>query len=165
MRTALQYLQQRARTEREMRSKLESKGFDAEVVSYILSRLYATDLLDDARFAAEWVQARSHKALGARRIRQELRAKGVPDDVADNALSALLEVDGFDATDTDGMDAAVNTSRSSAVAYAQRGLRRLNGQPDDVVKRKLTESLVRRGYSFSDARAAVLTAINPADRE
>ncbi|MDR1261862.1 MAG: regulatory protein RecX [Oscillospiraceae bacterium] len=158
MRTALLYLRERARTESEIRDKLEKKGFDAEVVAYILTRLRATGLLDDARFARDWAQARARKAIGSRRIRQELRMKGVSDSDTDAAIIAMRDQDAIQDAEF-GDSSEYDPALASAVAFARRGLRRLSGQPDADVRRKLTQSLVRRGYSFTDARSAVSSAM------
>ncbi|MDR2657080.1 MAG: RecX family transcriptional regulator [Oscillospiraceae bacterium] len=158
MHAALLYLREHARTEREMRDKLEKKGFDAEVVSYIVTRLRATGLLDDARFAIDWAQARARKAIGSRRVRQELRVKGVSDADADAAIIAMRGKDSIPDAEFDD-SGEYDPTLASAIAFARRGLSRLSGQPAADVRRKLTQSLVRRGYGFTDARSAVSSAM------
>jgi regulatory protein len=149
-RAALTYLQRRARSEHETRAKLESKGYSAEIITQVLSRLREASLINDARFAKDWVQARSRKALGSRHIRKELRAMGVADVISNAALASLAEPD--DPLDED-------SPQSYAIAYARRCLRKLAGKPDDVIKHKLIQSLMRRGFSYDDAKSAASQAI------
>lgn len=154
MQTALGFLRERARTEHEIREKLTKKEFDEDIISYVVGRLRALGVLDDTRFAKEWVQARVKKALGARRIRQELRRKGLSDADIAEALALITEDE-----DSDDSDSISNISRNSAAVFARRAVRRLDGQPDAVVMRKITQALVRRGYSWQDARGAALSAM------
>jgi regulatory protein len=139
---ATRFLQRRARSEHEIRVKLEEQGFTGEVISYVISRLVDTRLVNDARFAAEWVESRSRKAMGPARIRRELRAMGIDEETAGGAMALLAEDAGGEVPD-------------GALEYARRGLRHMSGQPEGDIRRKLTASLVRRGYGFAEARRAV----------
>lgn len=87
---ALNLLGYRSRSRAEIAKRLSRAGYAEEVVEEVLSRLEDLGLIDDARFSASWVNSRvAGKGLGKARIRWELRQKGVADEVAEEALSAV----------------------------------------------------------------------------
>jgi regulatory protein len=89
---ALDLLSHRARTRAELRRKLVSKGFRPARVDLCLDRLARRGLLDDRAVASAFVRDRiRHRPRGRARLAQELRAKGVPDSVAREAVEAVLE--------------------------------------------------------------------------
>ena len=55
---ALFLLEVRARSRREIETRLSQKGYEEEVVLQVLEKLTRLELLDDAQFAAQWVEAR-----------------------------------------------------------------------------------------------------------
>ena len=135
---AMNLLSYRPRTEAEIRQRLEKAGYAAGVIDQVVERLRATNLVQDAGFAREWVEnrgtfrPRSHKMLAF-----ELRRKGVTEDVIQNALS---EAD----SDTD-------LAYQSAVKYA----RKLRGMEFQEFRRRLLGFLGRRGFNFETAAPIV----------
>jgi regulatory protein len=88
-------------------------------------------LVDDEAFARAWVQSRQQgKGLARRALAQELRRKGVDDEVASTALD---EVDPDDEVE-------------SARALVRRRLRMVGDLPRDTAVRRLTGLLARKGY-------------------
>ena len=65
--SALRLLGVRARSRHEMRERLTRKGFDADTVDEVMTRLDKHQLLDDTDFAAEWVRSR-HLNSGKGRV-------------------------------------------------------------------------------------------------
>jgi len=119
------------------------------------ARAVALDLLarkawtchHDARaFAAAWAASRgSGQGLGARRLRAELRARGVDRDLVEAALTGVAEVE-----------------ETRARLLAARRLPALAGQRPDRVARRLHDYLLRRGFRGSVARRVVASACREA---
>jgi len=88
---ALRILGYRFNSELELRRKLQRKKFEKPLVDATIARLREEKWLDDARFAGAFVRTRSRKRIGAKRIALELRAAGVDDDVAAQAISENVD--------------------------------------------------------------------------
>lgn len=59
-------------------------------VEYVLQQLVADGFVDDRRFARAYVRSKAnYSGWGARKIRTSLRAKGLPDDIVDDALQQI----------------------------------------------------------------------------
>lgn len=95
-----------------------------------MARLDALGYLDDEAFARFWVENRdTFKPRGPLALRQELRQKGVPDQIIDTVLETV-----------DVEDAAYRA--------AQKKLSRYRGETLTDFKRKLGGFLGRRGFGF-----------------
>jgi regulatory protein len=89
---ALSLLSYRARTRTELTRKLLGKGFHHARIEPCLDRLEERGLLDDAALASSFVRDRIRFRPRSRtRLAQELRAKGVDDAVAREAVDQVLE--------------------------------------------------------------------------
>lgn len=126
---ALSYVARRPHSEAVLRDKLKQK-FDEGFVDDAIQRLNQLGYLDDEAFARQWVEERG-TARGKRLLQQELRRKGVADGVIELVL---------DDTDTDEV--------AQARALAAKRLSRLSGHSPEVVRRRMTDYLLRRGYSY-----------------
>lgn len=138
MEKAVALLASRARTEREIADALRQNAYPEQTVARVMARLHEAGYLDDGDFAEQWAASRASKGLGARRIRLELRQKGVDPDTIESALSSVDE--------EDQMDGALKAARKAA-----RG--KELSQPSE--RQKVLAALARRGYDFSTARAAL----------
>lgn len=120
-----------ARSRSELSTKLARKGVPEAVAARLLDRFEEVGLVDDQAFARAWVQSRQPgKGLARRALAQELRRKGVDDEVARVALD---EVDPED---------EVQTAR----VLVRRRLRTVGGLDRDTAVRRLTGMLARKGY-------------------
>jgi regulatory protein len=127
----LDQLAGRARSRKELADKLAGKDVPTEVAERLLDRFEEVGLVDDAAFARSWADGR-HRARGLapRAIAQELRRKGVDDEVAKEALEQI------------GGEEQEQTAR----ALVRKKLRSL-GRFDDTTKtRRLVGMLARKGY-------------------
>lgn len=90
----LRLLEVRPRAKREFEERLRQKGYEAEVISEAIAALARWGWVDDAQFAAQWVQSRSraHPA-GARRLRAELAQKGIAREEIEQAVAAVTDED------------------------------------------------------------------------
>lgn len=143
---ALRLLSHRARTRRELETRLRQKGFPATRIRPCLDALEGKGLLDDEAVAAAFVRDRlRHRPRGRPRLVSELRAKGVETDLAMAAIDRVFE-------DEEVSDAAL--ARESAEAWlARQGAAILEALGPDAdtpqrekARRRLYGYLSRRGF-------------------
>lgn len=131
----------RARSRREVETRLLKKGHVDEAVAAALERLASAGLLDDADFARRYVADKQGlSGWGVVRIRRGLAQLGVPADLVDAALTG--EQSGCDE------------------AELERALRMLSrkGAPEhplETARRRAYQALLRRGFSAPVAYSAV----------
>lgn len=85
---ALNLLTRRDHTIAELKQKLAVRGFPAASINETIDKLTGQGLLDDKRFAARWTESaiRSGRGYGLR-ILQELQRRGVPREIAADAVA------------------------------------------------------------------------------
>ena len=125
----------RALSKRELTSRLIKKGAgqaDAEAAAGWLEDIGA---LDDAAYAAALVRHYASKGYGPARVREELRRRGVDRELWDAALEELPKAE-------DTLDALIRKKCRGDLS-------------DPREKKRLSDALLRRGFSGSDVRAAM----------
>ncbi len=133
----------RARSEGEIRQKLQKQGYLDETTEMVCFRLRQLKFLDDEQFATAWVASRIRKRLGTHRIVMELRQKGISRDVIDRVMSELSE----------------DAGQEEACQMAQKLLQRYRNDPPQKQVQKTIAGLARRGYGFSQAKEAIDEAL------
>lgn len=94
---ATRLINHRDRSEAELRHRLTEaleEGEEPRLVDTVVSRCLDNGMLDDERFAHEWVRQRQHnqkKSVSV--LRRELRDKGVASPVIEDALSQVSDED------------------------------------------------------------------------
>lgn len=132
---ALRLLGVRPRTEHEIRDRLRRKEFLPEHIDKTVTRLRDLNLLDDSQFARLWVANRQNLSpRGSHALRQELRAKGVDRQVADEVIAETTDLDSE-------REACVEVARKAAHKY-------LNAPDRATFNRKFGSYLQRRGFRF-----------------
>jgi len=124
-------LSYRARSRREIETRLKRKGISETVISETAQRLAELGLLDDTKFAEAFARDRlefAHK--GRRVIYAELRKKGIPKPIVEQALSNAPDED------------------KSATEVLDKVSRRYAALEPRERYRKLSDLLLRRGFSF-----------------
>lgn len=145
---AVALLAQRARASGEIRQKLRRKLYMEDTIEMVLYKLEKERLMDDESFARDWAASRARSQIGRSRIMRELRMKGIPQDMAENALEEL------DEQEEDG----------AAAALAGKLLRRYSSEADErKAMQKLLAAMARRGYGYDESRQAIETAIRQMD--
>ena len=135
---ALTLLEVRARARREIETRLGQKGYDESVIAQVLEKLTRLQLVDDAQFAAQWVEARSRtggsRPMGKRRLTQELFGKGVAKEQIAEAVERV----------SDDQELAL------ARAAARKKVRAVPTDRDALhaERRKLMGFLQRRGFGW-----------------
>jgi regulatory protein len=71
----------------ELSSRLAERGYSGEAILAAVESLQAERLLNDERYAENFVHAHSQRGQGPRRIRQELSAVGLEDSLIEAALA------------------------------------------------------------------------------
>lgn len=143
---ALDQLAARARSEQELRQKMARRDVPADVADEIIERFSQVGLVDDAAFAHALTATRSEVGKqGKARIRQELRAKGVDRETADEALDALDP----------------EAERQAALTLARRRVRSMAGLERHVARRRLSGVLARRGFSYSIVSSVLEDVLGP----
>lgn len=139
---ALAYLGYSPRTEREVRQKLIRSDFDEAVAEDTVVRLRELGYLDDAAYARSYVEARfRNKGYGPGRLRSDLMRRGIASALIDAALDEMIEQD-------DVLEAARR--------HAEKRWPRLAAEADPRKRRKkLSDYLVRRGFSFDIVRSVI----------
>ena len=146
----LDQLTGRARTRSELAEKLAGRNVPGEIARRLLDRFEEVGLVDDAAYAREWVaQRQSGRGLARRALAQELRRKGVEDEVAREALD---EID-----DDDEVEAARRLVRAK--------LRSVRALDNDKAMRRLVGMLARKGYGPGMAYAVVKDELGADDLE
>ncbi|ABL81847.1 MULTISPECIES: regulatory protein RecX [unclassified Nocardioides] len=146
----LDQLTGQARSRKELSDKLASRNVPDEVASRLLDRFEEVGLVDDRAFARAWVQSRQpNKGLARRALAQELRRKGVADEVAREALD---EVDPAD-------------EEAAARALVRKKLRSLARVDETTATRRLVGLLARKGYGSGLAFAVVRDELASAGQE
>jgi regulatory protein len=157
--TALHLLSHRARTRAELRRRLLDKGHPGPRVDACLRRLEERGLLDDEAVASAFVRDRLRfRPRGPRRLSAELRAKGIPADVAADVVAGVLEDQ-----EISERDLAQRAARQWLSRQGQAVLGALAGEARSAAsqkaQRRLHGYLARRGFgseALSDATALVI---------
>jgi regulatory protein len=140
---ALNMLAFRARTVSELRRQLLRKGEPVPDVDAAIRRLLEQRLLNDEDFARQFARVKLTGAGASRfKIVQELGRKGIAKPMAEEALSALKESDGLDASET-------------IHRVAARKWRTLSKLDEQTGRRRLYAFLARRGFNPDDIRGAM----------
>ena len=134
---ALNYLSYRDRSRSELEQHLTRHDISPELSAEVLVRLNENGMLDDRRFARNWMENRSELRPRSRRMLAfELRQKGLEDPDIQQALESV-----------DDDDAAYRAASAN-----QRKLRNLDW-PD--FRNRLSGFLARRGFSYATAAPIV----------
>lgn len=132
--TAADLIGKRAMSRRDLERKLQEKGASEAEARYAAEWLEAIGAINDADYAALLVRHCAQLGYGSARIRDKLYEKGVPRELWEDALDTLPD-------------------QSEDVDRFLRS--KLRGElPDEKEKKRLTDALLRRGFSWGDVRAA-----------
>ncbi len=139
---AARMLSQRDYTVYQVEQKLLEAGYAEATTRRVSDYLQQRRFLDDERYAQNLLRRKQQK-MGSRGIRMALRQKGVPAQVAEQAMDALSDEDQL----------------SAATALAQKYLARKAWEPIEA-RQKGIAFLARRGFGYDLARRAVSTVVS-----
>jgi len=144
---AMLFLSYRARSESEIRQNLRKHEVPEPVIEQTLERLKQAGLANDDKFARAWVENRSALRPRSRRMMaMELRQKGL---------------------DAEAISSATESVDDEALAYeaAQKRVPRLKNLEWNEFRKKLSDFLGRRGFSYSVIAPVVTRIWNEARRD
>ena len=119
-------------SKKELTDRLRRKGAEPEAAAAAAERMAELGAVDDAAYAGAVVRHYVALGYGKGRAEQELRRRGVPRDLWDEALAQLPE------------------AGDAVRAYLRS---RLRGRvPDRAEVKKLSDALLRRGFSWNEIR-------------
>lgn len=130
----------RLRSEQELYQRLRGKKFSEETSRRVVDFLKEKEFLDDAEFARLWISSRIKKPLGLRRLKFELKLKGVDKETIE--AQARKACRGYNEGEV------VNT-------LAQAKFNTLKNLDPLKAKRRVFAFLVRRGFSSEAAGDAL----------
>jgi regulatory protein len=142
----------RYRSEREIRDYLKRLSFKRKikeqdelsevVVEALIEKLKKRDLINDLRFAKEWVEARRRsKKKGINALKSELFQKGIYREVVEEVLSNEAE---------SGLDEI-----SLAKEALEKKLRVWKNLPQPEFKQKAIQFLMRKGFNYDIAKQVI----------
>ena len=135
---AVSMLARRPCSKGEIIQHLKRHHYTDYVISLVICKLEKENLLNDQEFCKLWIQHRIHK-YGSRRIRQELRSKGISESTTDDALSCV--------TDEEMLE--------SAIVLAGKAWEKYRTEEDTYkARQKIIASLVRKGFDWDVAKQA-----------
>ena len=122
----------------------------ADIAGRLLDRFEEVGLVDDEAFARSWIASRQPgKGLARRALAQELRRKGVDDEVAREALDEIEPA----------------AEEEAARALVRKKLRSLARVDDTTATRRLVGMLARKGYASGLAFAVVREELAASGRD
>ena len=122
----------RLRSENELYGRLKKKKFDEAVARKTVAFLKDKEFIDDNVFAKGWIRSRIKRSLGLRRIRDELKVKGVDPEVVEAKVDEIRP--------------DYNENEIVRV-IAENRFSKLKGVEPVVAKRRVYAYLMRRGFS------------------
>ncbi len=132
---AVSYLNRRPYSEKELFKKLKLK-FPEEASQRAVGKVKDYGWLNDEEYADELVRyLYENKKFGIKRIKTELKLKGICDEITENALKTL---------DNNPIERIIVMLRSK---YE-------NGFDTEKEQRRFVNKLLRMGYSFTDIKSA-----------
>ncbi|MBI5415378.1 MAG: regulatory protein RecX [Candidatus Omnitrophica bacterium] len=130
----------RFRSEKEVRDKLRQKGFSEPTADEAVDYFKGIGLVNDRQFTQKWISWRLAKPFGLKRIKLELKEKGITPELIEEQFA----------------EAQSDYSEEAIVArLAQRQAVKHRGVPREKAKQRVYGYLMRRGFN----PAAVFKAV------
>ncbi len=134
---ALRYLNARMCSCEQMRSYLLRKGHEEEEIEPVIAELLEYHYLDDLRYAEVMIRSGFDKGRGIRRIRSDLRAKGVSPEIIAEAEEAMEETPDEYAMAEEIARSILSGIDSSEMDYREK----------EKLKARIARRLAGRGFS------------------
>ena len=136
---AVSMLARRPCSRKEIYSRLIRLRYSESTSELVVFKLEREKLLDDEAFCEQWIRFRLSRRFGPSVIRQELKVKGIADDLISTAFSRLDPAE----------------EENSALILAEKAWKRMDPSGDIRKNRqKVISALVRKGYDWDTARSA-----------
>lgn len=139
------HLGQSNKTRKQLHDKMRDRNCPDDIIESTLDKLEEMKYLSDAQYAKHFVESKqTYKHVGARKISQDLRQKGIPQDIIESALEENTEDD----------------ERERAKELLSKRLRSTRNVERQKRINRLVGYLSRNGYNGSIAFSVVKEAID-----
>lgn len=139
--SALKYLTPKARTIREVENYLDSMNYSEVEVMNTVSRLAAADLLNDKKYAENFIESRLNtKPVSRAKLCSQLKEHFVPDEI----ISSVVEM----------IDDAVE--EANALAAAEKFFRQFEKLDPEERVRRVNLRLQSRGYNYDCIKKCIV---------
>lgn len=136
---ALEYagraLSYRMLSEKQLRDKILQKGFSEENAEYVIEKLRRYGVVNDEEYCEGLIRTYKAKGYGKRRIAQKLRESGIDRETADTGLEDFEP-------DHDKMQKYISSKIKCE-------------NPDRQTVKKVYDGLLRKGFSYEQAKEAL----------
>jgi len=130
----LRRLSNAPRTRKELAQDLKNKKIEADIAQVALDRFEELGLINDQTYSENFVSTtHERRKLGKKALKQQLKSKGVSEEIANQAISQISEDDEFNA----------------ALHLALKKFRSIQHDDPQSQIRKIVGLLARKGYSSS----------------
>ncbi len=142
--TALRSLTANDKSEHDLTAKLRQKGYPQDVIDHTLAQLKQEGFLSDQNFAKKISDYVLHsKRAGTHRLAFELKKRRIPESIQKQVLS---EVDPAE-------------QRIQALDIASQKIHSFKDSDPRILRKKLYDFLIRKGYDFQLAQEATQTVV------
>ena len=136
--TAIRLIDYRLRSKAELQQRLIRKGYSIDQIQQVIERLEYSQLIDDRKFAEQWVDDRSLFHPRSRSLMSmEMRSKGIPSEIVQDVIETA------------------RNDESLAMDAGKKVLRRWQGLQTKEFNKSCTNFLARRGFSYDVIRAVL----------
>lgn len=137
---ALKLLSLFSKTEKELAEYLKNKNYREETIDFCLQKLKDLTYLNDEIYAQNYVMTKKD-LKGKKAIEQELKIKGVRDEIIKNALSEIIE-----------------NQQEEILILANKFVK--NKDKDLKLKEKLYRHLASKGFDYDEIKFAINEVLN-----
>lgn len=142
--TALRSLTMNDKSEHDLTVKLRDKGYPEPIIVFTLDRLKAEGFLSDQAFAQKLSdRILSGKKAGTHKLAFELKKKRIPESIRKEVLSAVDP----------------EQQRLQALEIAELKIRSFRDTDSRVLRKKLYDFLIRKGYDFQLAQNTAMSVV------
>ncbi len=142
--TALRSLTMNDKSEHDLTVKLRDKGYSEPVIAFTLDRLKAEGFLSDQAFAQKLSdRILLAKKAGTHKLAFELKKKRIPESIRKEVLSVVDP----------------EQQRLQALEIAELKIRSFRDTDTRVLRKKLYDFLIRKGYDFQLAQNTAMSVV------
>lgn len=150
-RYCLRLLALRARSEKELSSRLEARGISSSASKEALELLKSKGVVNDLGFAREWIDSRLRTSpRSAEALREELRKKGIEESLIDRAISEKA----------DDLD-----EKALMMRMAKEKIGKEKNSPKKSIKARVFRYLLSKGFESLAAEEVVNSLIGDDETE
>lgn len=130
---AMYLLSKKDRTKKEMIDKLKDKGFDEDIILYVLDKLSENNWINDETYCEKYINDKTKfLKYGVNKIKAKLYSKGVDKEIISKEI---IKIDN-------------NLEFENALTLAQKKLCSIKEKDKYKIKAKISNHLITKGYSY-----------------